>query len=491
MRDLVRKHLKFFLLTSLAALALRLLFVFKFPAIVSDSAVYADIAVNWLQHSAYAFTDGTQIVATDIRLPGYPAFLAIIFSIFGANHYRAVLLLQVLVDIGTCFLTADLARRLISDRVAKAAFLLTALCPFLANYSAAVLTETLEVFFTVLALDLAVIGLLELQQAPQLRMRALRVWSSCGLAIAGAILLRPDGGLLLIALELYFAWIFLRSLRFHSSAWQIARAAILTGIFALLPLLPWTLRNFHTLHEFQPLAPRYATDQDEFIPAGFNRWVKTWIADYDSVEEVYWNVPGDAIEVQKLPSRAFDFPSQHAKTEEILNDYNLAKTISPQLDARFFSLAQRRIHDHPVRYYVWLPVLRITDMWLRPRTELLPPDVRWWEFNDDPVWSAMTVILGILGLTYVIAGFIGLLRTGLLHSGSLRGGVACPLTFLLLFCIVRSVFLGTLENPEPRYMLEMYPVVILFFSYCFAGRTIVTRNLKMTADNLSAPTTKR
>jgi hypothetical protein len=34
--------------------------------------------------------------------------------------------------------------------------------------------------------------------------------------------------------------------------------------------------------------------------------------------------------------------------------------------------------------------------------------------------------------------------------------------FLLFFVIVRSLFLGTLENPEPRYTLEMYPVVIVF-----------------------------
>jgi hypothetical protein len=33
--------------------------------------------------------------------------------------------------------------------------------------------------------------------------------------------------------------------------------------------------------------------------------------------------------------------------------------------------------------------------------------------------------------------------------------------------ILRSVFLGTLENPEPRYTLECYPVVILLASIVF------------------------
>ena len=54
-----------------------------------------------------------------------PAFLAAIFVIFGMEHYRAVLVVQMFVDIGTCFLIADLARRMISPRAARVAFLLS------------------------------------------------------------------------------------------------------------------------------------------------------------------------------------------------------------------------------------------------------------------------------------------------------------------------------------------------------------------------------
>ena len=37
----------------------------------------------------------------------------------------------------------------------------------------------------------------------------------------------------------------------------------------------------------------------------------------------------------------------------------------------------------------------------------------------------------------------------------------------VLFLVLRSVFLGTLENPEPRYTLECYPVVIFLGSAFF------------------------
>ena len=62
--ELVRKNARFFLGASLAALALRLLFVFRFPAVVDDSRLYADIATNWLQHGVYGISDSGQVITT-------------------------------------------------------------------------------------------------------------------------------------------------------------------------------------------------------------------------------------------------------------------------------------------------------------------------------------------------------------------------------------------------------------------------------------------
>ncbi len=156
---LSKEKLRFFVAATLVALGLRLLLVAYFPAVVDDSRLYADIAANWLQHGIYGITNSGVIAPTLSRLPGYPAFLAVIFKLFGIGNFRAVLLVQVLFDLATCFLIADLALRFFSPRAAQAAFLLAAICPFLANYAAAALTETLEIFFTTLAFDLAFRGL--------------------------------------------------------------------------------------------------------------------------------------------------------------------------------------------------------------------------------------------------------------------------------------------------------------------------------------------
>jgi 4-amino-4-deoxy-L-arabinose transferase-like glycosyltransferase len=452
-REIVREHPRFFLLAVLAAVALRLLFILRFPSVTTDSFIYGDIAKNWLQHGVYGVSGGNLPAPTWIRLPGYPAFLAAVFAIFGMEHYRGVLFVQMFVDIGSCFLVADLTRRMVSARAAKTAFLLAALCPFLANYVAAALAETLEIFFTVLALDLAATGLQTFAAGK------MRPWLGCGLAVGSAILLRPDGGLLLVAIEGYLAAMLARSYRrrIPVPARHILRAAVIVGVVALAPLLPWTLRNLHTLHRFEPLAPRYANEENEFVPAGFNRWVKTWIADYTSVEEIYWQVPGSTVDVDKLPSRAFDSGEQRDETEQLLADYNDALHVTPDLDSRFAALAAQRIHDAPLRYYVWLPIVRIADMWLRPRTEMLPSDTRWWEFDDDPEWSALAVGLGVINLLYLAAAVAGLVR------GQFVGGIG----LLLWFVVTRSLFLGLLENPEPRYTLECYPIVILLAARLF------------------------
>jgi len=506
-RQLVRQHLRFFLSATLAAIGLRLLFLFRFPAVTNDSFVYGDIAKNWLQHGIYGLSGPEEISATYIRLPGYPAFLAAIFAVFGVEHYRAALVVQVFVDIGTCLLIADMARRLVSPRAAKAAFLLAALCPFLASYAAAALTETLEIFFTALALDFAIVGLDGLAgcgkgfakpdsgtnqegkkrtgsptqsttgkgatsvvptnvgfQAPRAGVSSrgktkTSAWLACGIAIAGAILLRPDGGLLLISICAYLAWLMLRHRHPIS---QVLKAGMIIVIVSLAPLMPWTLRNLHTMRRFEPLAPRYANEEGEYVPLGFNRWIKTWIADYVSVEEIYWPVPGAAIDSAKLPNRAFDTSEQKKQTLQLINDYNEVLHIDPDLDARFAALATARVHAAPLRYYIWLPLLRITDMWLRPRTEMLPCDSRWWEFNDDLQWSALAVSLGIANLFYVACMVVGWMYS---RKFALAG-------LLLLFVVLRSGFLGTLENPEPRYTLEMYPIVIVFAACAIAGKGV-------------------
>jgi 4-amino-4-deoxy-L-arabinose transferase-like glycosyltransferase len=446
------EHRKWFLAFTLAALALRLLFYFLFPHVTGDSLIYGDIARNWLDHGIFGLTHAEGVRPTWIRLPGYPAFLALCFTLFGREHYYAVLLVQIVIDIAGCFVIADLARRTVSARAAQFAFALAALCPFTANYTVAPLAESLSIFFTAVALDAAVAGFMQLGDGAT----SWRTWTCCGVAVSAGIQLRPDGGILLAAIGLFLLW----------HMWQQAAqrtplfwAGALVLVISLAPLVPWTVRNWCDFHKFEPLAPRYASDPDEFVPSGFDRWVRTWMVDYASTEEIYWQIPGSDVDPSLLPSRAIDNPQEQEQTQAIFDEYAKSHFVGPELNDRFAQLAQQRIRRHPLRYYIWLPALRIADMWLRPRTEMLPLNSRWWEYADDTQDCVLATLCGALNLLFLAAAVMGVVR----------GPRPQYLALMLLFVALRSAFLGTLENPEPRYTLECYPVVLLLAGAWISG----------------------
>src|ERR1700744_5913510 len=149
----MRTHIAF---AALTGLILRVYFVLKFPVTQSgDAPFYIELAWNWLKNGVYGFPVNGQLTPVDMRVPGYPAFLAAIFA-FAGKSPPAVMLAQCVVDVAGCFLIALIAERLApaesKRRVFIAGLWLAVLCPFTANYPAVVLTETLVTFLTAIAI---------------------------------------------------------------------------------------------------------------------------------------------------------------------------------------------------------------------------------------------------------------------------------------------------------------------------------------------------
>src|ERR1700729_1828370 len=99
-------------LAACSGLVLRLFLVLKFPVADSgDAPFYIELAWNWLKNGVYGLSINGQLTPVDMRVPGYPAFLAVIFACFG-NSARAVMLAQTVLDLATCFVIAFIAARL-------------------------------------------------------------------------------------------------------------------------------------------------------------------------------------------------------------------------------------------------------------------------------------------------------------------------------------------------------------------------------------------
>src|SRR5258708_3517191 len=168
-----------------AGLSLRLYFVLKFPANSGDTVLYEQIATNWLKHHIYGMNVGGVITPVDLRMPGYPAFLAVVYVLTGRTGADArlwVMLAQIGVDLLACLVIARLAALLACSsedsapgkRVYCIALWLAALCPFTANYTAVPLTEVFASFWTALACCALVIAIRRVQK-PDFRLKNTRL----------------------------------------------------------------------------------------------------------------------------------------------------------------------------------------------------------------------------------------------------------------------------------------------------------------------------
>jgi hypothetical protein len=454
-----------------AGLGLRLWMLKQFFLVNGDSLIYGGLAKNLLLHGRYALNGaGNELYPTLIRLPGYPLFLAGCFRVFGMENYASVAWVQIALELGGCLLLADFARRTapaaLSRGAAHCTLWLALLCPFTAVYAAEPMAEALTLFMVALALWSAA------------RFRARPGWGpalSFTFAVTYAALLRPDGALVALALVPALL-IGLRrgdeekelskslgmpgapSLRRFCScrkggkpqifeAPRFLRMAVVCALLALMPFAAWSWRNWQVFHVFEPLAPRLATDPGEATHPGWERWVKSWCLDFVSTYYIYWNVPGDVLDVSKLPSRAFDSPAQYAETAALAADYNLNLELTPALDARFGKLAGERVAAHPLRSALWLPLGRMADMWLRPRVENLPIDLDWWAYERHNAETRFSWAYAGLNALYLLLGIAGLW---------LRPRFWLP---MLAYLVLRSALLMTIEAPEARYTLECFPML--------------------------------
>jgi hypothetical protein len=449
-------------LAAFLGLALRFFYVLKLPATDSgDAPFYIELAWNWLKRGVYGAVVDGRLMPLDTRVPGYPAFLAAVFSVAGPSS-RAVMFVQAFLDLATCFVIALIAARLAPEivrrRIAMAGLWLAALCPFTANYTAVLLTETLVTFLTALAMLLFIEAETRAAGAESMEPRALSPWFLGGVIVGFGALVRPETPLLLAAAGLTCVARWWRPVDWT----KLIRAGVLMGVGLLLPLLPWAARNWRSLDEVQFLTPRYLQMPDDFSPRGFDAWTATWLWRFGDVYRTLWQFNSGEIPMNAFPPQAFDTPDERARVSAMLDDYNYTLTETHEQDAAFAQLARERTARHPLRTWVKIPLLRSLVMWFTPRVELLPnssplhPVVSEWE--DDRGDFVETLALGAINIVYVALALAGL------WIARRRPGVR----FLVVFLVLRTLYIAAfIETPEPRYVLECFPAVIALAAQLF------------------------
>jgi hypothetical protein len=426
-------------------LAMRLAMLRRLFSVSGDSLIYGALGKTLLDGRYGLEMVGTTISPTLIRLPGYPLYLALCFRLLGMEDYFRATLPQIFLELVGCLLLADFAGRIAPTQLKRgarlAALWIACLCPFTASFAVVPLTEALTLF----SLAVALWAMARFYDRPG--------WASAlafTFGITYAALLRPDGLLAAVAFVPALVIAIARRQTGAASPRKLAAVALICAVLALAPFAAWTARNWRVFHVVEPLAPRYAVDPGQSSNPGWQRWIKTWCLDFTCTYNVYWEVPGDPLNIDLLPARAFDSPAQYAETVAIVADYNdrdHASYISPDVDRRFAALAQERIDAHPLRYYFVLPVGRLADMALRPRVENLNIDLDWWAYARHNAETRFSWEYAALNALYLLLAAVGLaLRP--------RFGLA-----MLAYMLLRCAMLLTIEAPETRYTLEFFPML--------------------------------
>jgi len=134
--------------------------------------------------------------------------------------------------------------------------------------------------------------------------------------------------------------------------------------------------------------------------------------------------------------------------------------MTPDIDAGFGQLARERIARHQFRFYVLLPLKRAHTMWFDTHSQywpfegdLLPLEDLDYEHHQQfwlPLFAGLTAI-------YTLLGFAG----GWLLWDSKKFAARRWLLLTALAILLRLVLFSSMENPEPRYLVEFFPFLAI------------------------------
>ena len=485
----MRRYITIAVVLTLSALGFRLYLAFHLPPDDDDDGkFYAQIARNLLDHRGYSGEEEEPFVPTYVRTPGYPLFLAGVYYAFGQGNDQAVRVIQATADTATCWLIALLAlawspaewslkRR---RRAMLIALALAAACPFTAIYITTILTETWATFL-VTAFALVATLALKSERTP----RAALLWLTAGLLGGAATMLRPDcalfvggAGVMLVGAGLFRTFASsLNSANAGKTRSLNAALATILGCGALaigfsLMLAPWTIRNARVFGVFQPVAPQYANMPYEFVPFGYVNWLRTWVDDERYVRPFEEAIDLYPIRTEGMPDYAFDSSEQRRRVAALLERYdNPAKPeatdddatepgpsvkMTPEIDAEFRQIADERITQHPLRYYLGLPLKRAASLWFDTHSQYYPFQGQLFPLSNLDRSAHQQYWLPLFAFVTWLYSAVALIGAWVMWT---KRSSRQWLLLLALLVLPRLAFLATQEHPEPRYTVEYFAFV--------------------------------
>ena len=350
---------------------------------------------------------------------GYPAFLALLYKLFGVRIVFPKLA-NVVLSLGIIILTYLIGKRLFNKNVGVLAAALIAFSPRNITYTSVLCTEIYFTFFLLLALYL----LLEYRTSK---------WSGPVIGIlCGILALTKPANLLFPGVLFLLIWLEGRDFG------QAVKQTVIIGLFMILTILPWTIRNYIVFQEFIPISTNggitlYLNNN----PYAAGHWQDPFsfpdspLAPYKNEETGFW----DELAVDKLGKE-------------------LGRKWILENPGKFFKLGFKKL------YYVF------SDSWdVSYAVEKLTSG----QPMPDRAWVYKTARWAYRGLLVALAFYLLMLIKALFSKENLRGHLILWLP-VLFFSATYFVFEG-----QPRYIFPMLPLFTLMAAWGIHSLTVRDR----------------
>ena len=335
----------------LIAAAVRVPFALLAPSLGGDGLVYLKVAENILRNFCVSLSDpASQACAPHWggnQLPGYPAFIAVIWGLFG-DHGAPVRLAQTAVAVLAIAWLVRAVHRCVGGRAAVAAGLLLAVSPLQVAWPRHLLTETLALATTAWVFAELVLSL---------EARRLRLWPLAA-ALVAAFYVRYDNVLLVVPVAV-------GAFLIHSP-WEAVRRGTVLALVVAVPVGGWLVRNVAV--GLSPLPTYYRTAEGAPGPMGYLAWIKTWNTSlYDGARAVF-PVASRSYSMIAIPDRAFTDDAERIVVQGLLTELRAydGQAFPGAIDRRFAELATVRRAARPWQYWLINPARRIAHQWFDP-----------------------------------------------------------------------------------------------------------------------------
>jgi hypothetical protein len=154
------------------------------------------------------------------------------------------------------------------------------------------------------------------------------------------------------------------------------------------------------------------------------------------------------------------------ESEEPAEPPSFSGEMTPDIDDGFMAVAVERIRHHPLRYYVVLPLRRAASLWFDSHAQYYPFQGELFPLKaldrdlHQQIWLPLFVALMWLYTLLLLLG------AWVMWRGS---DSRVWLLMLALLIVPRLAFLSTLQNPEPRYVVEFFTFIVAAASLALAG----------------------